>query len=146
MNQTPNYALPSWEATDRILMEDFNDAFETIDTAMSGFGNCKIVSGSYTGTGQTYRSEPITLPGKPLLFLIHSMDDYGDMALMMQGCPSGIAVINLHYQTSDSTKISCTWSGNSVNWGQGFSNNNARDILNESGKTYHYVALIAADE
>ena len=34
MNHTTNYALPSWESTDRILMEDFNDAFETIDTQM----------------------------------------------------------------------------------------------------------------
>ena len=34
MNHTQNYALPSWESSDRILMEDFNDAFETIDTQM----------------------------------------------------------------------------------------------------------------
>ena len=34
MNHTTNYALPSWESSDRILMEDFNDAFETIDTQM----------------------------------------------------------------------------------------------------------------
>ena len=34
LNHTTNYALPSWESSDRILMEDFNDAFETIDTQM----------------------------------------------------------------------------------------------------------------
>lgn len=36
MNQTPNYALPSWEATDRILMEDFNDMTEKVDAAIAG--------------------------------------------------------------------------------------------------------------
>ena len=35
MNYTNNYHLPQWVESDRILMEDFNDAFETIDTAMS---------------------------------------------------------------------------------------------------------------
>ena len=34
LNHTTNYQLSQWESSDRILMEDFNDAFETIDTQM----------------------------------------------------------------------------------------------------------------
>ena len=31
MNYTTNYHLPQWVESDRILMEDFNDAMETLD-------------------------------------------------------------------------------------------------------------------
>ena len=43
MNQTPNYALPSWEATDRILMEDFNDMTEKVDAALGTLGSIQMV-------------------------------------------------------------------------------------------------------
>ena len=32
MNYTTNYHLPQWVAEDRILMEDFNEAMESIDS------------------------------------------------------------------------------------------------------------------
>ena len=53
MNYTTNYHLPQWVESDRILMEDFNEAMETIDTAM----------GTYYGTENnpwTWGSIPIT--------------------------------------------------------------------------------------
>lgn len=34
MNHTTNLHLPQWEETDRIQMDDFNDAFDKIDTAV----------------------------------------------------------------------------------------------------------------
>ena len=34
MNQTANYGLSQWEATDRILMEDFNSDNSKIDAAL----------------------------------------------------------------------------------------------------------------
>ena len=35
LNQTANYGLSQWEATDRILMEDFNDDNAAIDAALA---------------------------------------------------------------------------------------------------------------
>ena len=34
--QTPNYKLSRWAGTDRILMEEFNDNWDKIDTALKG--------------------------------------------------------------------------------------------------------------
>ena len=36
MNYTTNYHLPQWVESDRILMEDFNEAMSGIDTALTG--------------------------------------------------------------------------------------------------------------
>ena len=36
LNQTANYGLSQWEATDRILMEDFNSDNSKIDAALTG--------------------------------------------------------------------------------------------------------------
>ena len=35
MNYTQNYQLPQWESSDRILMDDFNDAMEKIEGGLS---------------------------------------------------------------------------------------------------------------
>ena len=35
MNYTTNYHLPQWAETDRIMMEDFNDAMASIETGLS---------------------------------------------------------------------------------------------------------------
>ena len=35
MNYTTNYHLPQWVESDRILMEDFNDAMEALDEGMA---------------------------------------------------------------------------------------------------------------
>lgn len=34
--QTPNYRLSRWEGTDRVLVEEFNDNWDKIDTAIKG--------------------------------------------------------------------------------------------------------------
>ena len=53
-----------FKATDKFSMQTFNDKFEEvvtdfnadnlkIDTALAAAGNCRIVTGSYTGTGES---------------------------------------------------------------------------------------------
>ena len=61
MNETSNFHLPQFEASDRIHHDDFNAAFEKIDTAVAAKGNCRIAYGSYTGSGQYGSSHPNTL-------------------------------------------------------------------------------------
>ena len=70
--QTPNYRLSRWAGTDRILVEEFNDNWDKIDTALKGnadgvaalqtalasCGNCKIVYGTYTGNGKYGKDNP----------------------------------------------------------------------------------------
>ena len=61
MTKTTNYQLPKWEKTDRIMMDDFNDAMSKIDAAVAAAndaaaalsGGLKIYHGTYEGTGET---------------------------------------------------------------------------------------------
>ena len=84
--QTPNYRLSRWAGTDRILVEEFNDNWDKIDTALkgnadkaaalqtalAGAGNCEIGMISYTGTGKSGDSNPttVTFPKMPAGFFL----------------------------------------------------------------------------
>ena len=97
MNYTTNYHLPQWVETDRIMMEDFNDAMsdidqgiktaqDTADTAESKADaaqttansvadaytpdNQPYVTGSYTGTGAELT---ITLGFRPKFLIVSGM-------------------------------------------------------------------------
>lgn len=79
MNHTTNLHLPQWEETDRILRNDFNDAFAAIDAAVKAAAESKpkIVIGTYTGEAQNlnsgnYRAQNITLGFRPKLLMIVS--------------------------------------------------------------------------
>ncbi len=65
MNYTTNYHLPQWVAEDRILMEDFNEAMESIEAGLDtkfSENNRPYVSGTLTVPN------PCT-PGTPLVIL-----------------------------------------------------------------------------
>ena len=99
MNYTTNYHLPQWVETDRIMMEDFNQAMADIEEGMSNNaqaaetaqaaaataqasadavadaytpGNKPYVVGSYTGTGE---AATITLGFRPSFLIISGMGD-----------------------------------------------------------------------
>ena len=140
MNQTPNYALPSWEETDRILMEDFNDMTEKLDGVLALKGNCQIVYGGYqaTNTSGSNGACTLTFPGKPLLLMI--LDDVRGGHMIMT---TGAKYAFLSYIDYDVTyRVAVEWpTPNTVKWWS----NNAFNQAND-GVKYHYVALIAADE
>ena len=79
MNYTTNYHLPQWVESDRILMEDFNQALEAIDTgvaaaktaaesAQSAAAVKPYAVGTYAGNGTT---RTITVGFKPSLVIIY---------------------------------------------------------------------------
>ena len=107
-------------------------ADSSLQTALALKGNCQIYYGTYTGDGQQTRT--LTFPGRPLLIQIMG----GNLqCLSVQGNP------NLMCRTNGSAGEVCnaSWSGNTFTW-SGYSEYRA----NNSGKTYHLVALIAPDE
>ena len=80
---TKNYALPKWKKSDFIQMDDFNDAFAKLDTALKAEADaraaadstaskalsaleqtvtksklCRIKYGSYTGNGKSGKANP----------------------------------------------------------------------------------------
>lgn len=74
--QTPNYRLSRWAGTDRILMGEFNDNWDKIDTALAA-RNCQFYTTSYIGDGETTKTW--AFPGKPIL--------------VMMVCPNGLTVL-----------------------------------------------------
>ena len=131
---------PRWKGTDRILVEEFNDNRDKIDTAIKGSadtvaaetaareagisvlqtaltscGNCKIVTGSYTGNGNAGAKKTITLnfPGKPLLVVIHSVERFNnalERMLLVNGAKWGFSERVNYYHNL------VTWGDTSVSW------------------------------
>ena len=104
-----------------------------LEALCAGFGNCRIVYGSYTGSGLYGADNPNTLSfsGYPLaVFLNNSV-------FLIQGTASYSA--DLEYPNATST---VSWSGNSVSW---YNSVSAKWQFSSEGGTYRYVALLAAD-
>ena len=53
MTYTTNYQLPQWVKSDRIMMDDFNDAMEKIEGGLSE--KVGVTFGTYTGNGAASR-------------------------------------------------------------------------------------------
>ena len=69
MKKTDNYSLPQWEKQDFIKMEDFNDAFGSIEQALT---NMRTAAGTYTGDGAMMADggQEIALGFKPKFVII----------------------------------------------------------------------------
>ena len=156
MENTSNYGLKRWDGGDRILVEEFNDNWDKIDTALkssadgvaalqtalASCGNCKIVYGTYTGNGKYGRENPnkLTFDGKPVLVIVQEENQTGDMDInlrMLRPCTwaQGAA-------TNGNWENTVTWGAKQVAW------YNYREYaptqFNEAGKKYYYLALLDA--
>ena len=113
-----------WAGTDRILVEEFNDNWDKIDTALkgnadgvaalqtalAGAGNCEIGMISYTGTGKSGASNPttVTFPKMPAGFFLCGSEAY----LVIRGGDDHACMI---YYTGSATYVShvpVSWEGN----------------------------------
>ena len=151
MNYTQNYQLPQWAETDRILRTDFNDAFDTIEDALSQHdgtldtletdmaaaatglaakGNCQVYRGSYVGTGTLSCS--VSLPGQPALVVVMG---YGICLWGMRGAGDGFILSDVG--GGDSVSFGC--SAQSASWS---ASGDPRYACNASGKTYRFVAFL----
>ena len=151
--QTPNYKLSRWAGTDRILVEEFNDNWDKIDTALKGnadgvaalqtalasYGNCKIVYGTYTGTGKAGSANPnkLTFDGKPVLVIVQAQSNTTNFDFhlrMIRGCDWAVGDRNNYSYTN-----SVAWGENYVSW----YNDKAETQFNLQNSVYSYIALIA---
>ncbi len=110
-------------------------------------GNCRIATGSYTGTG-TYGSDSpnrLTFPFVPLLVIIVSGE--GPSVILTSSSPKAMAYFGKNY-----ARWYLTWSGTGVSWyvyTASFSNGSSYTLkgecqFNESGVVYQYIALGSA--
>jgi len=135
MEHTSNYELSKWAESDRILMEDFNMDHDKIDAALAGAGNCKIVTGSYKGTGGygSGNRNTLTFDGTPILVVIAGSRGF----TALRGA-TGTSCLGA--EGGEPFALYLTWGTNSLSW---YANNNAYSQCNTTNETYHYCALFA---
>ena len=169
MKKTDNYSLPQWEKQDFIKMEDFNDAFGKTDAALKANAdatatglnaeiaargeaiaalsknlgaaghNCRIVFGSYTGTGATGAANPNTLQFDfyPVLVLI------GDTKATSAPRNPTVFLRDRIKVCADPVGgnglLAVTWSDNALSWY--CRSDNAYYQLNGSGELYRYAVI-----
>lgn len=160
MKRTTNYSLPTWEKSDFIKMDDFNDLTKKTDSALktnadavaakaeastvtaiaqalgTGGQNCRIAWGSYTGSGKYGSANPNTLnfDFKPMIVVIAS-DGYGALG-------SSRFIRPLTYGTDQSNNVQkVTWGEKSFSWYYPNTTNGSLWQNNTNGYTYYYVAV-----
>ena len=137
-------------------MEEFNSDNEKIDTALkssadgvaalqtalASCGNCKIVYGTYTGTGKYGRENP-----NKLTFDASPLDDFikGSVGttptLGMKASRGGDTAYT--GSTESSTVCHLTWGEHSLSW---YNSQSSSDQFNTSDSVYPYIALFATQE
>lgn len=164
---TKNYALPKWKKSDFIQMDDFNDAFAKLDTALKAEADaraaadstaskalsaleqtvtksklCRIKCGSYTGNGKSGKADPNTLSCDfyPVLLIISKIDEYSNItrAVAIRGVSK--------FSSGAGNRLNInTWSERGVSWYSETETDtyyNAYDVqLNTSGIVYQYLIL-----
>lgn len=164
---TKNYALPKWKKSDFIQMDDFNDAFAKLDTALKAEADaraaadstaskalsaleqtvtksklCRIKCGSYTGSGKSGKADPNTLSCDfyPVLLIISKIDEYSNItrAVAIRGVSK--------FSSGAGNRLNInTWSERGVSWYSETETDtyyNAYDVqLNTSGIVYQYLIL-----
>lgn len=165
-NYTEHYDLCQWEATDQVQRTDFNADNAKVDAALNTLagqvaekadgddlaalsetvaghtaalnskGNCRIVYGSYNGSGAYGSANPCTLTfdGKPLAVFVmaqsHNSNTWAAFLPMIRGAQ----------WASASTPCTVTWSENGVSW---YHDDSAQYQLSRG--TNFYIALLEAN-
>ena len=142
MNYTTNYHLPQWVESDRILMEDFNEAMSDIDGGITAAqaaadsaysaANKPYVIGRYTGNGPS-NSQTITLGFRPSLLIL--IGDYKAETPSAYGgllhSTFGIVTAGHGYDT-----VALTDTGFTVQ-----KLNQSYPVFNSGGDDYAYIAF-----
>ena len=133
MNYTPNYQLPQWEKTDRIMMEDFNESNQKIEAGLEE--KAEILTGTYIGNGAATRS--INLGFQPkALYLCEQNGAAGYISGARYICGGlalpGHPIINTSQGNYVAVEITST----------GFTlHHDEYRAVNTNGGRYHYLVL-----
>ena len=109
-----------------------------LQTALASCGNCKIVYGTYTGTGKYGRENPnkLTFSGKPVLVIVQAQSNTTDFDFhlrLVRGCGWAVGDRGNYSYTN-----SVAWGENYVSW----YNDKAETQFNLQNSVYSYIALI----
>ena len=143
MTYTTNYQLPQWVKSDRIMMDDFNDANTKIDAALKSHddsfaaleaalalkGNCTIQLSTYTGTGSHGETAPNSLTFAAVPSLVLLLSDEGRTMLFFGG---------ISRACNDHGACTVSWAGTTVSW---FARGNSNEQFNVYDAVYRVFAL-----
>ena len=151
MDYTQNLNLPQFEETDRIMHDDFNNAFAALDTAVAAAtdaaaaaaaGGAKVAWGSYVGNGNSGNKEnatSITLSFEPKLLVVTGGGVLnGNTTNVTMFAVRGSASTIFLAKNAELYDANSFWEGNTVSWYTIYS---AKNQMNEAGTTYYYVAI-----
>lgn len=163
MEHTSNYNLSQWAGEDRILREDFNadnakieaalaqeaaaraaadtNLQNNMNAAIAAAGNCKIVTGSYVGSGKYDADNPNTLSFnfQPLMVLLDvgTMSNYNSIPqYYILLCPATTG-----FSKGSGEKLNVTWSTKGVSWYSPNTTYGPQYQFNIANQTYHYIAI-----
>ncbi len=132
---TEHYQLNQWSLDDPVQMEDFNEDNRKVDQALTWLMNnrVRLVTGSYTGTGEFGQAHPNTLSfdfTPKLLFM------YGNAQFTLVD-PSITTYLDPTAGNSIPT-LHLTWTNNSVSW---YNTTGSDYQHNHPNTVYHYLVI-----
>ena len=136
MTQTPNFQLNQWSPDDYVRRTDFNADNAKVDAALAAAGNCRIVTGSYTGTGESgmFHNTTLTFEERPLLVILLGYYTMLIPGTVGSGCSTPVCDGGNCYS-------SFSWSGNTLSW---YSESGSTEQMNVKNTVYHYIAVYEA--
>lgn len=126
MDYTQNLNLPQWEADDRIMHGDFNDAMSKLDAGVAE--RCKVITGTWTGNGADNRQLDFGQEVRAVFLQLTSgvCDQNGSCMLLRNG---------VTYKPPGGSYVGATHTGSGVKFNNYYP-------FNQNGKTYMYFALL----
>ena len=140
-NYTGHYQLPIWAPEDSFLREEFNETNQKIENALGAIaqamGNCRIVTGSYTGTGEYGSAHPntLTFDGPPVAVMVGGNWQFWALRGFIRASTASSG--------ESPQSVALDWTEeNAISW---YSDRDAIRQMNSAGNTYYYLALLATD-
>ena len=137
-NHTEHYQLNQWSLDDPVQMEDFNADNRKVEQALTWLMNnrVRLVTGTYTGTGEYGAQHPTTLTFDFTPKLIFMFGNSGRARFTL--ADTSITSYLDPTAGNDNPLLHFTWAANSVSW---YNTASAGAQYNTEGAVYHYFIL-----
>lgn len=165
MKRTTNYALPTWEKSDFIKMDDFNDLTQKTDAALKANAdaigekataaalaalaknlgvvghNARVTWGSYTGAGATGSDNPnvLNFDFYPVLLVVASATRANSSNRPHFFLRPRTVANSPYAGTSEPVAIKVTWADDGISWY--VTSGKETHQLNTGGAIYYYTVL-----
>ena len=140
---TEHYQLNQWSLDDPVQMEEFNEDNRKVEQALTWLMNnrVRLVTGSYTGTGEYGPEHPTTLTfdfTPKLLFMYGNSPHVTSRSSQFTLADPSITTYLEPHAGNDNSTLHLIWTENSVSW---YNERDSGYQYNATGVEYHYVVI-----